>query len=475
MVAKIRVRWPDGAICGPCFTLGVRTRGACSNCGEDRLLPGRDPDGHPLCRDCAGISTNMTCKECGAEAERYGAGNCIRCVLRHDLTVLLKPNDPPDLRLRRLIEILATSARPESIHTWMRGNAANQILTMLGSRELTLEHASFDALPHSAAVEHLRDILTHHHMLPLQPDKSLANFERWLGERLTQLADRPTVQQPIEQFARWHHLKRLRSPKPGRNMITACLTARQEITEAGKFLTWLNDTHNITADQLRQQHVDEYLADGPSTKKHIRNFLHWLSRSQSRRRRVTTSYRKAITTPLITQDQRVELVANCLTFQQVALSTRVAALIFLLWAQPLNKISQLTSAAINTRPDGMRVTLGETESDVPTLIAGSIWNHISARGNQQTTNTGTNLLFPGYRAGQPIHPVTLAQRFHTLGIDTQRVRNTTLRDLTHQLDPRSLADLLGYSPRIIALHAARAATPMSDYITLKRENQRNLD
>ncbi|UFS60406.1 hypothetical protein [Subtercola endophyticus] len=119
----------------------------------------------------------------------------------------------------------------------------------------------------------------------------------------------------------------------------------------------------------------------------------------------------------------------------------------------------------------MRITLGSSESDVPALIAGPLWEHVSDRGNQRTTNTGNNWLFPGYRAGQPIHPTTLADRFRTLGIDTQRARNTSLRDLTHQLDPRSLADLLGYSPRIIALHAARAATPMSDYITLKRSNR----
>jgi hypothetical protein len=112
--------------------------------------------------------------------------------------------------------------------------------------------------------------------------------------------------------------------------------------------------------------------------------------------------------------------------------------------------------------------LGTNSSDIPNPIAGLFSSYISDRGNQQTSNTGTDWLFPGYRAGHPIGPNTLADRLRILGIDTQAARNTTLRTLAHQLDARSLADLINYSPQTLALHAVRAGTPMSDYITLKR-------
>jgi hypothetical protein len=36
----------------------------------------------------------------------------------------------------------------------------------------------------------------------------------------------------------------------------------------------------------------------------------------------------------LTQQQRIQLVANCLTFEDVTLSTRIAGLIQLLWANP---------------------------------------------------------------------------------------------------------------------------------------------
>ncbi|WP_440711752.1 site-specific recombinase [Herbiconiux sp. YIM B11900] len=470
MVAKIRVHWPDGAICGACFTAGVRTRGVCASCGDHRLLPGRTGAGGAICRDCAGITTNMTCDRCGTEAERFRHGNCIRCILHDELSAILRPNDPPDLRLRRLVETLAASARPESIHTWMRGRGTALALAQLGNRTVTLDHASFDSRS-SPALEHIRDILIHHHMLPALPDKHLAGFERWLQVRLSELAPRPHVHQPVEQFARWHHLKRLHSPDPAQAMVTATLTARQEITETEKFLIWLDVTHGLTVAELRQGHVDEYLSTGTSTRNHIRTFLHWNSRNQGSHRRVTAPYRKALSNPLITQEQWIELVANCLAFDQVTLSTRIAGLIQLLWAQPLNKITRLTVAAIQTRPTGMRIQLGENASDIPESITEVFWAYLTDRGNQQTVNTGTDWLFPGYRAGHPISPNTLSIRLRVLGIDAQRARNTALRDLAHQLDARSLADLLDYSPQTLALHAARAGTPMSDYIDLKRRDQ----
>lgn len=45
LVPKIRVRWPDGAICGACFSLAVNTYGVCAHCAEERMLPGRSPSG----------------------------------------------------------------------------------------------------------------------------------------------------------------------------------------------------------------------------------------------------------------------------------------------------------------------------------------------------------------------------------------------------------------------------------------------
>jgi hypothetical protein len=59
-------------------------------CGHDGMLPGRvvlDGDGQPICRSCAGVSRDFTCRRCGTEGDLYRRGSCTRCALRDDPTV----------------------------------------------------------------------------------------------------------------------------------------------------------------------------------------------------------------------------------------------------------------------------------------------------------------------------------------------------------------------------------------------------
>jgi hypothetical protein len=236
MAPKIRVRWPEGSICGTCFTTAVNTRGTCAHCNTERLLPGLSPSGEMICRDCAGITTAMSCDRCRKEGERIRGGLCASCVLTDDLTPILHPNDPPDLRLHRLIRELASTNRPQSIRTWMRGHAASELLHRVGARELVLSHDAFDREPPSRALEHLREMLVHHQILPGRDDIRLVRFETWLDKRLDTFKEDPHIHQPLEQSARWHHLRRLRQDPPPANMEHATRAAKQEITEAGKFL-----------------------------------------------------------------------------------------------------------------------------------------------------------------------------------------------------------------------------------------------
>lgn len=123
---------------------------------------------------------------------------------------MLKPSAPPDLRLKRLITILVDADRPESVHSWKRGPAAAGLLAGIGARDIALTHEAFDSFPQSKAVEFLRELLVHHSILP-ERERHLATFERWLDARLEQMNGLANVEQPVGQFARWHHLRRLRS------------------------------------------------------------------------------------------------------------------------------------------------------------------------------------------------------------------------------------------------------------------------
>jgi hypothetical protein len=462
MAAKIRVTWPDGPVCGICFTTALRNHGSGPGCGQDRLLPGKNSDGSDICRDCAGITTNMTCEGRGTETERFRAGHCIRCVLRADLDTLLHPNSPPDLRLKRLIGVLAGAVRPESIYTWMRGARAKELLTGLGTRDIALSHESFDALPGSRSVEYLREMLIHHGMLP-DRDRQLAAFERWLATRIHDLADTPHIQAPIERLARWHHLKRLRAMAgPGKTLNTAVRSAKQEITESGKFLGWLLADHGLAIAGLRQAHLNEYLSEGPSTRYAIRTFVVWLIKNKEIAR-LEIPHRYAATKPLITQQQRIELIRRCIESNEAHLTFRVAGLILLLFGQPIGKIAALKCSDLQALPDGLHLRLGNTPVLVPAQIAPMFWDYLHHRPNQQTGNGGSQWLFPGTMPGQHIHADAMMGQLRALGIDLGGARNTTLRSLVQELPPTLVANALGYSHQVIHKHAADAGVPMAGY------------
>jgi hypothetical protein len=468
LVAKIRTHWPDGPICGPCFTAAARNYGLCAFCGAERLLPGRSPTGQHICRDCAGITTNFDCDNCGREAERLRGGHCARCVLTGDLEQLLKPHTPPDMRIKRLINELAAVPRPESIMTWMRHPVTAGLLNKIGTRELQLNHEAFDALPPSRSLEHPREMLVHHRMMPDRGDPRMARFESWLEQRLETLQPTPAIHAPIEQFARWHHLRRLReNTDPTRNMDNATRCAKQEITEAGKFLRWLLDEHNTTINNLQQAHLDAYLSEGTTTRSTVRNFIHWRARAGIAPP-FKTRYRTARTTPLTASRQRLELIKSVAEAEHVALSTRIAGLILLLYGTPVRKISELTLDDVDVTPARTTIKVGHLPAPVPEALLPLFHQHLAQRGNHRTMNHHCTWLFPGTRAGQHISEQVLMHRLRGLGIDIQAARNAALHDLTKEIDPASLADLLGYSTQVMNIHAARAAVPMATYPALKQ-------
>lgn len=469
-VSTIRVRWPDGAICGPCFTEATHTYGTCSSCGEHRMLPGRSPERQPICRGCAGITTALTCTRCHREAPRFRAGLCIRCALQDELESVLKPGN--DLRLHRLVTLLTSSERPQSIYIYMRrGTKARTLLEAIGDRELALTNEAFDNLPSSRSVEHLRALLIHHRMMPARGDETLVRFEKWLTNRIAELPDDGTSQL-IERYATWQHLRRIRdqAADPDSDLVAVTQAAKQNITEAGKFLLWLNENHHVPGTELRQHHVDEYLSGGPSTREHIRNFVRWLSGQKGHQHgTLDVPFRTPHSMPMITQEERIQLVRNCIEDTTVIPATRVVGLILLLWAQPLNKIVSLRRERIIASPEGMRILLGSYPAIIPEALTELFWQQLRNPGNQNTTNSDTPWLFPGRIAGKHLHPATLYKRLRLLGIDAQRARNATFRDLCQEVDARSLIDLLGYTRPVISHHAALSGTAMSDYTTLKHQ------
>lgn len=461
---KHRTQWPEGRICGTCFTAAMNTRGSCPGCGADRLLPGPPGQpGGPTCAPCAGIDTDFRCGRCLVEGESYRSGICVRCALRDDLTAPLITADPV-LRppLTALVDTLCSSGRPASILTWMRSPKVTALLAQLASGDIQLSHDGLDQLPSGPAVEHLRALLVQCGAVPHR-DPYLARFEQWIQAKLAPLP--PDIAQPVERFATWHHLRRIRTMAGGERSLRGPVhSAKQEITETVKFLTWLRSTHHRTAGTCTQLDVDAYLATGPTTRTAIRTFFVF-TKSVNINRTVEVAHRTAASTPSIDQEQRIAWIRELLAGNSESLPYRVAGILLLLLAQPLVKIAELRVDDILLTPTELRIRLGRDPTPIPDPFAVLITQHVKHRPNLATGNGPSSpWLFPGYRAGTHLHPDTIMVRLRDLGVSLLGARNRALAELVTEIPPSLVADALGYSHQVAFRHAQAAGDPWARYV-----------
>lgn len=464
--ARIAARWPDGPVCYPCFSAAARTRGTCSACHTLRLVPGRSPTGAPLCADCAGITTQLRCTRCGEEEELYRKGTCARCSLRDDLAALLPASSPTG---DRLADALTAAARPQSTLTWMRNPAVRALLTQIGELTEPLTHAVLDDLDDGRHVEHLRALLEHHELLPARnPD--LAGFERWLRRRLSTIKD-PTPRRALQQFATWHHLRAVRpAAGSGGDVRGRIHTAKQEITQAGRLLAWLQAEGCSLAD-CPQHHLDRWLAEGPTTRYTARTFTVWAK--QMNLTALVIPHRAARSSPALDQEQRLTWIRQLLTEPVAPTTYRIAALLLLLYAQPLTRVAALRMEDVVIAPDGLRLRLGGRDlAPLPAPVATLLQRHLAARPNLRHTGNDSPWLFPSTSPGRHITANTVMTQVRRIGIDLLGARNTALRELVTQAPAPVVAAMLGYSNQAAARHASLAGTPTAAYASLLGTNPR---
>jgi hypothetical protein len=218
--------------------------------------------------------------------------------------------------------------------------------------------------------------------------------------------DDTEARRPIDSFARWHHLRRIRTlsadGKPTRGPVHS---AKQEITETIKFVTWLKHTHGRTAASCVQADVDAWLADGPTTRHAIRTFFVWAVKNRTCTN-ITIGHRQDRTVPLLTQGQRLAMLKACFTDNIDTLSYRVAATLLLLYAQPVVKIAAMKIADVLLTSDGLRLKLGQGDpAPVPEPFASLITEHLTSRPNLRTgSSSAANGCSPATGPGNTYTP-----------------------------------------------------------------------
>lgn len=343
---------------------------------------------------------------------------------------------------------------------WKRSAKVQELLGSLGDGTVPVSHEGLDSVLGKQA-EHLRALMQHHGLLPHR-DPYLPRFEQWIDAKLDGLPDE--VRQPVQNFASWHHLRRIRAKAAsGAATRGPVHSAKQEITETVKFLTWLHETHERTAATCTQQDVDEWLATGPTTRSAIRTFFVVAKRSRLNTT-VTIHHRTAQATPSLSQDQRLAWINELLAGTSESLPYRVAGMLLLLYAQPLVKVVTLPTSVVDDADSGMSIVLGTHSTDVPEPFASLIREHAASRPNLRG-GAGPNSpwLFPSTLAGRHLHPNTVMYRLRDLGVNLLGARNRAISELVLECPPSLVARALGYSTQVAFLHADKAAEPWARY------------
>ncbi|WP_404496707.1 recombinase XerD [Arthrobacter sp. GAS37] len=403
------------------------------------------------------------------------AASAPRCALRDDLTALQLTNAADRITANRLVDVLYQADRPESIITWKRSAKVQTLLTSISSGQTPLTHDGLDGHRETAgrAADHLRALLVHHGLLPHQ-DPYLNRFEAWIDNKLRPLA--AEVAKPVEHFAKWHHLRRIRAmATPDKSVQSPVHAAKQEITETIKFLDWVWQTHHRTAGTCTQQDVDTWLTSGPTTRKAIRTFFIFAKKAGTNMG-IEIGHYAAKGRPAIPQEQHLAWLKELLTGTSESLPYRVAGTLLRLYAQPLVRVAELRTDAIsiNDITGTITISLGTHPVPVPQPFAELLNQHLRNRPNLRTASgTESPWLFPGTRAGQHLHPNTIMLRLRRLGIELLGARNAALDQHLSVTPPPLVADALGYSYQVAFLHADAAGDAWSRYVDQRTEPRMN--
>ena len=457
-----RAHWPEGYLCMTCYTHALETYGRCAGCGADRLTPGIAPDGGRLCTDCAGRLGDFTCEICGREGFRYRRGVCGNCVLAERLALLL---DDGTGRIRPELAPFAAAfcqmRRPRGGMTWTGRPHVQKMLRTLADPGTPVTHETLNGMSPWRSVAYLRDLLMLHGVLPAA-DRNLTLFERWLDEALAGIGQ-PEHRQLVERFASWHVQRRLRG-FADRAPVTGKQTkqAREEVRLAITFLAWLHGRLRTLAD-CRQADIDAWYAGAYTARRLTHAFLRW-AMSNKLLPRLAIPHQDTANPAPISQKQRLDLLQRLLTDEAIALLTRAAAVLMLLYAQPLTRILRLTINDVLNQDGEVKIRLGEPPAPVPEPFASLLLRHTGQRLNLTTaTNADARWLFPGRRGGQPMDPASIEKRLHLAGIPARNGRTAALRQLVLQAPAPVIAEMLSYSHQGTARVAAEAGSPWSRY------------
>lgn len=432
---RVEARTYRGALCAGCFRRALKVKVVCHGCGH-RRRPVASDEGGELCASCAGDPGWQRCRSCGAEELNWRDGRCAACCLNSELAALAATADPDALaRLSPYLASLRSREQPRSVLEWMQVSPAWPTVLAMLTGELEISHDTLDSHDHGQATGYLRAALVAADALDAR-DETLARFARWADAQVDELHEHPD-RVHLAAYARWALYGDLaRRTNTGAAKRNTHRNARRKLRVAIMLTGWLHDHGRILAD-VRQDLVEDWLADAPSRSLPLRDFLQWahrtgITRPIEIRRRAPRASIEPIDREALLSRTRALLHAD-----DVELPARVAGILVLLLGQPVTRLVALERSDV-THDDGrVLLALGREPVQLPPPLATLVLRLAEEA-------TGTPWLFPGAKPGAPIGAERMQRRLRQLGVPVRNGRSGALLSLAGTLPPSILADLLGY-------------------------------
>ncbi|RKN68652.1 hypothetical protein D7252_14395 [Microbacterium sp. CGR2] len=344
----------------------------------------------------------------------------------------------------------------------MRSPKVKDLFRGLADGSITITHEGLDSAGRTGAVQHMRALLVDLKMLPTR-DEGYVSFEHWVN-RVVQDAP-PSQRLPLTQYAVWHHLNRVRElVERGQDAHSPAHYAKQQITAASEFLQWLEE-QNVTLINCGQGLVDEWLTTGPTTRYNVKLFLDYCTEHKLSSP-LTVPRRNARSTRRMDSEERLRWIRFYCDATGLKLATRTAALMFLLYGQPLSRLSEMRVEQF-TRTDAGELIVRFSGKDVPVPepFASIVSEHLTGRARVRTQRVDDNpYLFPGMRAGKHITAQQLREELNVLGIDVLAAKNTSLDDLVTRMPAPLVAMALGFSFNAMDQHEIHQGVRFEEYV-----------
>jgi hypothetical protein len=221
--------------------------------------------------------------------------------------------------------------------TWIRQRHVAAFLKDLAVPP-TITHERLDELSGADRTRnYIRGLLVEHGALPRR-DELAVRYNQWTTAALNRVSS-DEHRDVVRRYIRWQLQRRMNQMETVPH--GTFLRSKQTVTVAIEFLNWLHD-HGLTLEELRQEHLDAWLADGPSTRRFVDRFIPWAIKCRLVDPELTIARHRRGASPKLSRSEQDVVVERVVHSDELGARDRAAAILVIVFGQQIEDVIRLT-------------------------------------------------------------------------------------------------------------------------------------